>query len=466
MAGEGTLKALSWAGLEILIVMPETAPANPDLTDETEIIACSSAAAPETDLPPSTAVLWRNPLVEWTITEGRLIADAPRLVAALGEALNRMGLPVFRLRVTIRTLHPQFIGVSYTWRRDSPDVDEYFPPYAILMDERYLNSPYAALFEGAGGFRQRIDPGSREPLRFRVLEELRRDGATDYVAMPLVFSDGKIAAITIATDRPGGFGSVELTALDETLPILAPLFEVHALRRTAHTILDTYLGPQSGGKVLKGLIRRGDGEDILAVIWYCDLRGSTALADRLPRSAFFATINDFFECMAQPVMARGGDILHYIGDAMLAIFPIGETSLKPEDCPSYRAACERALAAALDARERVGRWNARRRAQGERELGFGIALHLGEVLYGNIGVPERLEFTVIGSATNEAARIETMCKMLERPILLSDSVAAIIPERVVSLGWHGLKGVRAAHELFAVREPVVAANPRAEGAQL
>jgi adenylate cyclase len=402
---------------------------------------------PATDV--SNRPLCANPLVDWLLNEGWNIASPRELVGQLGERMVDIGIPVYRIRVNIRTLHPQFVGTVYAWQRGAEEVTEVSPSHAIVQEERYLKSPYAAIFQGAGGMRRRLDVADVD-LDFPILEELRDEGATDYVAMPLVFSDKRINAITLASDRPGGFSTAELETAYDMLPVLSRLLEVHAMRRTTRTILDTYLGKQAGERVLNGLIKRGDGEDIHAVIWFCDLRGSTPLADRMPREAYLALLNEFFECMAGSVVDHDGEVLRFLGDAVIGIFPISATTDRPELCPEHTGACVRALAASQDAMKRMERLNHARRERGEPPLGYGIALHIGDLLYGNIGIPERLDFTVIGPAANEAARLEAMCKTLHKPILISAELARLVPDKLVSLGFHALRGVREPHEIFTL----------------
>jgi adenylate cyclase len=292
-----------------------------------------------------------NPLVEWILAEGWEAPSLPDLVRGLCQQMLAVGLPLCRMRLHVRTLHPQYLGTSYTWTRGRAEIEEFNATYAILNAECYQASPFKAIFDdGVGGVRRRLDiPGLA--LDYPVLEELRAEGATDYVAMPIVFSDARRSAITCAADRPGGFATEELEAIYGMLPVLSRLLEVHALRRTARTILETYLGRVSGDRVLKGLVRRGDGEDIDAVIWFSDLRGSTPLADVLPRPVFLELLNGYFEAMAGSVLAHDGEVLRYIGDALLAIFPLGNgngsngnnAALHPA-LPA--AACSRALGSA------------------------------------------------------------------------------------------------------------------------
>ena len=392
-----------------------------------------------------------NPLIQWVWNEGWTIANLPALARGLGRAMVAAGIPVMRLRLTLRTMHPQLAGLSHSWLRDGDTVEEFWPPLSVLREDTFLKSPYALLFQGAGAVRRRLDVAG-PVLDFPILAELRAQGATDYVALPMVFSDGRINAITLATDRPGGFTTAELRTIAEMLPVLARLMEVHALRRTAKTVLETYLGHLTGERVLDGLIHRGEGEDIHAVIWLCDLRGSTPLADELPRRVFLELLNDYFECMAGAVLTHRGEVLKFIGDAMLAIFPIGAVSEHPERCPEHARACADAIAAAREAMRGMADLNRQRAERREPPLGFGIALHLGDVMYGNVGAPARLDFTVVGPAVNEAARLEAMCKTLARPLVISAEFARVLPQPLVSLGVHALRGVRRPHELFTLAE--------------
>jgi adenylate cyclase len=211
---------------------------------------------------------------------------------------------------------------------------------------------------------------------------------TDYVVMPFVFSSGQINAFSLSTRRPGGFSVADLGAIYEVLPLLSRIFEVHAMRLNAVNLLDVYLGKQSGAKVLDGLLKRGDGEDVHAVIWFSDLRNSTRLAESMPRRKFLALLDDFFDCTAGAVLEQGGEVLRFIGDASLAIFPISEADAEAAQiAPQAARACESALSAALEAHRRMQESNTRRTQAGETKLDLGVGLHVGDVMYGNIGTP-------------------------------------------------------------------------------
>jgi adenylate cyclase len=275
-----------------------------------------------------------------------------------------------------------------------------------------------------------------------VVRDLHAEGATDYVAMPFRFSDGQVNVMSMTSFAPGGFSTAHLGQIFEVLPLLGRIFEVHAQRRTATALLETYLGRHTGERVLRGLVKHGDGEQIHAVIWFCDFRDSTPLSKSLGRRAYLRQLNRFFYCMAGAVLEARGEVLRYIGDAVLAIFPIeGNAS----------AACERALHGARLAARRIDEVNAAN--PHKAPLRYGIGLHVGNVTYGNIGVPERLEFTVIGAAANEAARVESMTKELKKPVLTSTAFAAAYGGKLTSVGKYPLKGLEGEHELFTVPEP-------------
>ena len=223
------------------------------------------------------------------------------------------------------------------------------------------------------------------------------------------------------------------------------------MQRSAENLLKTYLGERTGERVLAGQSKRGEGEKIHAVIWLCDLRDSTRLSEAIPLEDFFRSLNEFFDCTAGAVLEHGGEILSYIGDAVLAIFAIGGSEKPLRDaCFREEGACAAALAAARDARSRVDALNEWRETRGEPPLEFGLALHVGDVMYENLGVPQRMQFTVIGAAANEAARLAGMCKDVERWVLVSSAFPRCFPGQMVSLGPHVMRGVDTSEEIFTL----------------
>lgn len=394
-----------------------------------------------------------NPLIPWLLYEAPTLPSAQVLVHEFARHLLRIGVPLWWLRIGIRTLHPQLFSTNYRWRQDEDTVGVYNLGYGIFQDSRFLESPLIPILAGAGGVRRRLDVDNPQ-LDYPIVKELHDEGGTDYILMPMNFSDGQINTISLASKQPGGFGTRLLGHIHEALPLLSRLFEVHAVRSNAVNLLDTYLGQQSGQKVLNGLIKRGDGEDIYAVIWFCDLRNSTGLAESMSRAEFLLLLNEYFECMAGAVLDHGGEVLRFIGDAVLAIFPIvvpDDDDAGTVDVRSLKNnVCSTALDAARDAANRVERVNQERIQHNKTPFDYGIGLHIGSVMYGNIGTPGRLEFTVIGSAANEAARVESLCKTLGHKLLLSDAFSQYCSHELICLGEQELRGVSGVREIFTV----------------
>ncbi|MCL6414822.1 adenylate/guanylate cyclase domain-containing protein [Aestuariirhabdus sp. Z084] len=350
-----------------------------------------------------------EPLSQWMLNEAWRLPDAQSLTKALVERLLSLGVPLYRVRITLRLLHPQITGFSFTWVKGDDEITVYNPPHEMLHSETYRDSPYWAIFEeGAGAIRRRLS-GPDAQLDYPLLSELADEGASDYVALPIEFMDGSIHAITLAADKGPGFSTEHLAMIYELLPAMGRVLEIYALRCTSQILLETYLGKRTGSQVLQGRIKRGDGEQIEAIIWFCDLRGSTQMADQMGLEAFIEKLNQFFEIMAQSVLEQDGEVLRYIGDAMLAIFPIGKHGC--EAVPAKVAAN-----ALMAARCAISRMQSEPECKG---MEFGIGLHFGTVMYGNIGSPSRLEFTAIGAAANEAARIQDLTKSLGVPLLAS-----------------------------------------------
>lgn len=406
----------------------------------------------EVSIEPGNVVYTRgNPFTGWLLSEAWEAATTPELVARLGRKLVEEQVPLMRLALIVRTLHPQLLGNAYRWHRGSETSNQTEVPYEALTSSAYLNSPLVPIFDGVGGIRRRLE-GDNPVLDFPILRDLQADGATDYVAMPLPFSNGQANALTLTTDEPGGFSTRDLGHIYEILPLLSRLFEVHALRQMSRSLLDTYLGAYTGDRVLNGRVKRGDGEDINAVIWFCDLRDSTEMAEKLSRAEYLNVLNSFFECTASSVLERGGEVLKFIGDAVLAIFPIDDENPLPGclNCTPVSAACFRAIEAAKDSSRRLEALNGERAARGEAALRFALSIHKGKVTYGNIGVDQRLDFTVIGPAANEAVRIGNICKHLDQQILFSAEIASHLCSGAVSLGRHSLRGVRNDREIFTL----------------
>ncbi|MEO1020127.1 MAG: adenylate/guanylate cyclase domain-containing protein, partial [Pseudomonadota bacterium] len=270
---------------------------------------------------------------------------------------------------------------------------------------------------------------------------------TDYVAAALKFASGKRHGTSWSTKTSGGFTTDQLITINELLPAMAMAFEIRLNRRIAKNLLNTYVGQRAGEAILNGNITRGSGDTVRAAIWNCDIRGFTQISEKWPRDDVISWLNDYFDAMAEPIANNKGEILKFIGDGLLAIFPIDDGN---ESC-----ACELAFKAAIEAVANMRELNAKRLEHDRSELGYGIAMHLGDVMYGNIGSRTRLDFTVIGPAVNASARLERLTKELRRRVLFSGPFVEACPcgvDQMVRLGSYELRGVAGAMDVYGLKD--------------
>ncbi len=409
----------------------------------------SGAPAPEASPADWDATI--QDVSDWLVAQVLGPIDIARVLDGVSARLLAAGVPLLRTHVAMRTLHPMFQAVTFTWYRDRDDNVDMIP-HSETDSEDWLKSPIRRLVdEQLDEARFRME-GTESWSEYPLLVDLRAGGATDYFALATSFEsvdrievrlDGMISSWV--TDRPGGFSDAEISAIQRLQLRLAAATKAYKGEQTAVNILTAYLGGNAAQRVLEGQIKLGSGEVIPSVIWYSDLRQSTTLADTLPGEVFLAALNDYFACTAGAVLDHGGEVLRFIGDAVLAIFPVGDG----DDCDCAEDACRKALAAAADAERRLAEVNDRRLGDGEPALAFGLGLHIGEVLFGNIGIPERVEFSVIGPAANETCRIEGLCKELDRTVIVSSEFAGHLDIAWQALGEHRFRGVNGGRRLFA-----------------
>jgi adenylate cyclase len=383
-------------------------------------------------------------IFDWLVDGAPGATSASDVVGQMSEAILAAGIPLHRTAAFVRTLHPHLLGRSFIWRPGEAAVARE-APFALLATAEYRASAIAAVCESGRPVRQRLmDP--TWPREFPATnDDLLAAGFTDYLAAPLRFLNGQTHACSFATADPGGFTEEHVAAmLDLTRP-LARVGEILALSRTAVNLLDAYVGRNAGEQILAGKIRRGDVDSIRAVIWFSDLRGFTELTGSLEPGAVIAVLNELFECQVEAVQRNGGEVLKFIGDGLLAIFPITTAHTPGERCDA-------ALAAASDAFAALGRVNAERAKRADMPIRFGLALHLGDVTYGNIGSAGRLDFTCIGPAVNLTSRLEGLTGKVERPVVVSADLARLTARPTVSLGTFALKGVAAPEEVFAMAD--------------
>jgi adenylate cyclase len=354
----------------------------------------------------------KEALLEWLQFEASAAADPAALLADLCARLLAAEVSLRSASLSIATLHPLVTGSTFEWRRDRAEA---------------LEMPR---FHGMTG-----DPG---------LGAAAPPDRAGHLELEIAFSDGSRHRLVLATDRAQGFDRTTSTLLQRIARLLAGPLEILVTRQTAATLLETYLGRRSGARVLAGAVQRGDGETINAVLWCSDLRGFTTLSESLPPDRVIALLNAHFERLAAPIKAFGGEVLKFMGDGLLAIFPIEPAGAS--------LACDRALKAARGARAGMAALNGERKAIGESPLEFGLALHLGDVMYGNIGAPDRLDFTVIGPTVNLASRLGALCKQLDCPVLASAAFAKACSEPLDALGTYTLPGIEQPAEVFTMAE--------------
>jgi adenylate cyclase len=391
-------------------------------------------------------------LIAWLV-DGAL--DAPSsedVVLRVCEGLARGSVPIDRVETFVRTLHPHIVGRTFTWRLGKP-IAVSDRSYEYLQSPEFLSGPVAHTFRTGQYVRIRLAdlPASSGagPLtrgEHPSVSTLREAGHTDFLVAPLRFRSGDVHAFTFATSVKGGFTEEHLAKIRSVVPPLARIGEILALSRVAVNLLSTYVGSEAGERILSGQIRRGDLESIAAVIWCSDLRGFTTMTSELPPGEVIRALNELFECQVAAIEKRGGEVLKFIGDGLLAIFRIGARF--------EREQCEAALAASSEAFESLAAINDRRAARGDRPLRVGLALHLGQVEYGNIGSPNRLDFTCIGPAVNLAARMEGVASKLGKDLVVSEefrkhaSGVAFEP-----LGSFELKGIAKAQTVYGLASP-------------
>ncbi len=366
-----------------------------------------------------------------------------KFVQRLAHKMNEHGASIDRLMVSLLTLNPQLVATSETWLKSTDATTPINASHGVRDTERYIGSPLQAIYDTHKRVRQRLT--SLPEDAHRAYTELAEDGFTDYLALPVLF--GEVAqpgaAIIICTKKEDGFSGQDIESFRQVRDYLAPVLEVHALRYLSRSLMNTYVGKRTSEKVLAGMIKRGDADMIDAALWFSDLRDFTHLTETLPAQQLLEMLNDYFEFVAAAVNARGGEILRFIGDAMLIVFPI-------DDNMCEQTACNAAIDAAIDAQSTLESLNHRRRRHGLPIIEFGVGLNVGEVVYGNVGAPDRLDFTVMGPAVNRTARLESLTKELGCNILFSEKFAGLIETPSEFLGHQQMKGIAEPQAVYAL----------------
>ncbi|MGB0631304.1 MAG: adenylate/guanylate cyclase domain-containing protein [Alphaproteobacteria bacterium] len=382
-----------------------------------------------------------EPTFQWLTDGAPDVKEPDEIASGLGKRLIAGGFNIDRIAVFVETLHPTVIGRRFVWE-PGKDVKVDEASFDFAESFAFQSTPIQFVNTTGKPVRRRLHRADC-PVDYPAIEEFRAEGLTDYLALPLRFTNGQIHVVSWSTRRPGGFTEEDVQAVEKINGPLARLAETYALRRIAGNLLDTYVGSRSGSQILAGHIRRGDTEFIDGAIWLSDLRGFTSMADTLSGEELIETLNTHFDCLVPPVRDHGGEVLKFMGDGMLAIFPTG-------DGQNPRLAAGAAVQAALEARQNMAALNVERTHDGKEELSFGLALNIGRIHYGNIGAEDRLDFTAIGPAVNLAARMETVAAEIGRDIVVSEVFQTYLEIDTELLGEFSVKGFSKPVSIYAV----------------
>ena len=396
-------------------------------------------------VPPRENPAWpsqRSEILDWLVNGTRDERFIDNIFVAMCEKLRSEGVSIARATLAFTIHHPQWLGARILWRKGQAESEIDLFDHGVLETSRYLNSPVSAIDNGADEVRQRLDRADGQAFSHAIFDDLHAEGLTDYVAWPILHTLGKRHVVTFATDRVGGFADADLRCLADLLPALALVSEIRIKNRLARTLLETYVGPHASELILAGATRRGSGVTVGAAILICDLRDFTTISELWPRDHVIDLLNGYFDAMSEPIERNGGEILKFVGDGLLAIFPLSNPN-----------ACDDLLRSVTEARAAMEVVNAEHVRLGHDPLGYGVGIHVGDVMYGNIGSQKRLDFTVIGPAVNVASRLETLTKEVKRPVLASRAFAEMAGQMdaMDPIGFHPLKGLGEPLEVFALR---------------
>lgn len=384
----------------------------------------------------------RHGILDWLINETRTERFIDNIFVELCNRLNAAGVPLGQAMLQLRTCHPEWLGARISWKPGTTEaiIDTF--DYGIESTDEFLLSPANELRKGAEEVRQRLDRETMGPP-WPILSKLADEGMTDYVAWPIHHTLGQSHMISFATAANGGFQPEHLAFLKDLIPAFALVSEIRLKNIISRTLLQTYVGFSAGAQILAGATTRGSGETISAAIMICDLRNFTQISDLWPRDDVIEMLNGFFDAISDPIERSGGEILKFLGDGLLAVFPL-----------DHEDACCKLLASIQEARSNMKRLNEKNLIRGRPVLNYGVGVHLGDVMYGNIGTKKRLDFTVVGPAVNITSRLESLTKEVGRSVLLSGAFAdaSCCRHGLERVGLFPLKGLGEPVEVFALED--------------
>lgn len=386
----------------------------------------------------------------WIETIGRFVPDVGEFLIGACGFLTEHGLPLERVSTHIKVVHPRTMSVWRIWQRDQP-LEVRRPVRGAEMTPAFLRSPVKKVWETGHWIDAPIRPGEED--RWAIVTDLRAQGYTHYTIAPIVFSNRQIHASSFATKQPGGFTDDQMELLRRFVVKSTPVIETLALRNGIDNLLETYLGHETARLLAQGQVTLGEGTQRRAALWYSDLRGFTSLTEGAPLEEVVQILNVYFGLAGAAADRHDGEIVQFIGDAILMFFAVNEEGGDAE-------ACRRALMAATEARTELGRWNEARRATQDREIAFGLGLDLGNIIHVNVGGGNRQAFNIVGPAVNRAARIQELTKTLGRPLLMSSDFADALGEGTISLGNHPLRGINLPIEVVEPSAALLASLPQ------
>ncbi|WP_419908457.1 adenylate/guanylate cyclase domain-containing protein [Hoeflea sp.] len=381
-----------------------------------------------------------NAIIDWLISDARLSGDGVQIVGGFADRLIGQGVPLWRMRIAQQFSNPLLSAWGMIWTREETRL--YTVARTVLSTSAWQGSPFEYVLSNRTTLHKPL-VGLDPQYDHSVYLELAEAGGTDFYAMTLSYGDGSIQGCSFATDHMEGFRQQDLDLIFACRHALACALEPVAMRRSSASLLRTYLGDGPAAAVTDGTIRRGEHTHIEAVIMFCDLRGFTTMSAQWPETKLMAALDAYFELVVDAVRDRGGDVLKFIGDGVLSVFPVADAASRTQRCVDAATAA-RTIAASLET------LNQERESQKLEPLRIGTGIHIGHVTHGNIGSPDRLDFTVLGQAVNLASRVQDLCKVVGKPVLATAPVAALVPDAFHSEGHHPVRGLDEAVEIYSL----------------
>jgi adenylate cyclase len=371
-------------------------------------------------------------ITDWLIGPARRRCSPEEIVAGLIDRLDEAGVPLLRLRLGQRVANPMTSAWGVIWTRGK-GAERYTVQRSVLATPAYHGSPFEHVNNTRTSFRRSLE-GLDPDRDHMVLLEQAEAGGTDYLVLPIEYGDGSVQGGSFTASRPGGFTDRDIALIEGLAPAIAAAFEPAAMRHSMASLLEVYLGNGPADRIAKGAFRRGETTEIDAAVLITDLRNFTGLSERLPPTDLLDRLGTYFEAVVDAVRSEGGDVLKFIGDGVLSVFPA--------DANGRQQACMRAARS-------IVRAFAQPAVAGTP---FVAALHAGPVVYGNIGSLDRLDFTVVGPTVNYVSRLEIIAKQLDRQAVCSADVASLLPAGTVhDLGEHVLKGIAEEQRVFELK---------------